>query len=87
MCGSKRADAVRAGRSLKGASEVSFDAIELDFGQGRCALLVDTIKGDVLTSGRFSYTVVLNRGANKVGGSSREFLVVLPNQIAASRSR
>jgi len=58
---------------------VSFDAVELDFGQERCALLVDKIEGDVLTSGRFSYTVDLSRGANKVGESSREFLVVRVN--------
>jgi len=85
VCGNKRAADVTAGRSLVGASEVNFDPVELDFGEERCGLLVDTIDGSVLTSGKFSYAVDLNRGEESVGESLREFLVVSQEEIALAK--
>ena len=85
VCGNKRAQAVTADRSLEGASEVSFDSVELDFGEERCGLLVDTIDGNVLTSGKFSYAVDLNRGSETVEESGRDFLIVSQEEIALAR--
>ncbi len=85
VCGNKRAEAVTAGRSLEGASEVSFDAVELDFGEERCGLLVDMIDANILTSGRFSYAVDLNRGSDTVAESLREFLVVSEDEISLAK--
>ena len=74
-----------AARSLEGASEVSFDAIELDFSEDRCALLVDMVDADVLTSGRFSYSVDLSRDSVVVTESLRDFLVVSEGEISLAR--
>jgi len=82
VCGNKHAEAVTTGRRLKGASEVSFDPVELDFAEERCGLLVDTIHGNILTSGRFTYTVDLKRGPESIAESKREFLVVSQDEIA-----
>jgi len=85
VCGNKHAETVTAARSLEGASEVSFDAVELDFAAERCGLLVDTIDANILTSGRFSYAVDLNRGTDTVMESVREFLVVSEEEISLAK--
>jgi VWFA-related protein len=85
VCGNKRAGSVTAGRSLEGASEVSFDTVEHDFTEERCALLVDSIDANVLTSGRFSYAIDLNRGEETVAESLRDFLVVSKEEISLAK--
>lgn len=82
VCGNKRADPLTAARSIEGASEVSFDPVELDFAEERCGLLIDSIDAHVLTSGRFSYTVELSRGIEKVLETTRDFIVVSEAEIS-----
>ncbi len=85
VCGNKRAEGLTAARSLEGASEVSFDAVDLDFSQERCGLLVDSIDANVLTSGRFSYAVKLARGTDSVASTVHDFLVVSDEEIELAR--
>jgi len=85
VCGNKRAEGITAARGLEGASEVSFDPVELEFGEERCGLLVDSIDANVLTSGRFSYAVDLNRGPDTVVEAVRDFLVVSEDEIELAR--
>ena len=81
VCGNKRAEPLTVTRSLEGASQVLFNPVELEFSQERCGLLIDSIDAGVLTSGRFSYAVDLNRESETVLQTVRDFLVVSEEEI------
>jgi len=53
---------LRVERSLTGESAVPFEPLELDLGDERCAQIRDMIPANIMTPGRFEYTVRVLRG-------------------------
>ena len=60
-------------RRLIGDSSASFDDIELDFGEERCAQVRDVIPGGTMTAGSFEYEVVVKRKDEELATGSRVF--------------
>jgi VWFA-related protein len=78
---------LRVERSVSGETAVPFEPLDLELDDGeRCAQIRDVIPADVMTSGRFEYTVRIVRRGEPVAESKRSFAVLDPDEVGATAS-